>query len=182
MFASKFLEGDSATAARLSNSRILGGASHQVHHRTITMVEDFDVVHNILYYIYTNRITFSNVKTEESDLTESSKPRVCDAEEIYALAHRLELEGLQSKALHFLKSTCDVENIIARVFSQFASLYEEVGKIYEEYFRENWEKIRKTMEFREYFSVLEDTGDLPELRRVLARFRELMNESMFVKK
>ena len=135
------------------------------------MEDDFDVVHNVLYYIYTNSITLSTVTSEDPS---AGMPRRCDAEDIYAVAHRLELENLQIKALRFLKSTCNVRNITARVLSEFAMLYEDVGKIYNDYFIQHWGKIRETTEFNRYFSVVEEKEDLKEIRRVYRRFRGLM--------
>lgn len=142
------------------------------------MEDDYDVVHNVLYYIYTNKITFSTVSSEDSS-NKPDMPRNCDAEDIYALAHRLELENLQTKALRFLKSTCNVRNITTRVLSTFAMVYEDVGKAYEDYFKEHLGEVRGTTKFREYFSAVEETGDLTEIRRVHKRFRELMEESNF---
>ena len=147
------------------------------------MVEDFDIVHNILYYLYASRITFSTstIGPEESS-SESSTPRVCDAEDIYALAHRLELEALQSKALRFLKSTCNERNITSRVLSEFASIYEEVGGVYESFFKENWREVRLTVEYREFFSTVEEIEDLKEIRRIYRKLREVMEEAVFMTK
>ena len=176
MFASSFSEGDSTVAAKSASSQVSDDTLNQIPRRRILMEDDFDVVHNVLYYIYTNRITFS---TSEDLSSKPAMPRNCDAEEIYALAHRLELENLQTKTLRFLKSTCNVRNITTRVLSKFAMLYEDVGKAYEDYFKEHWRQIRGTTKFREYFSAVEEKGDLTEIRRVHKRFRELMEESNF---
>lgn len=174
VFASSFQEGDLTTAGRISGSPDLDDAVIQVHRRRVVMVEDFDVVHNVLYYMYTNSITFSTTSSQDSDKNENGEPSVGDTEAIYALAHRLDLESLQSKALRFLEMTCTVRNITDRVFGEFASLYEEVGEIYEKYFKKHWVEVRETQEFGEYFSMMEEKEDFAELRRVFRKFRELM--------
>ena len=69
----------------------------------------------------------------------------------------------------------------SRVLSNFASLYEEVGKVYETFFTGNWEDIRLTVEYREFFSAVEEKENLTETRRVYKRFREIMEKSTFVK-
>ena len=143
--------------------------------RRISMVESFDVVHNILYYIYTHHITFSTVVREE----EAETPKICDAEDIYGLAHRLDLDSLKSKALRFLKQTCNCKNITERVFSKFATCYEEANEVYSEFFQNHWPDVRTTSEFTKYFEDLEEEGDLTEAHRVLRRFRELMTGATF---
>jgi len=143
--------------------------------RRITMEEDFDVVRNILYFIYTNRVTFSTLNIEENDGT----PKVCDADDIYGSAHRLDLEDLKVKSLRFLKQTCNRMNITERVFSKFSLLYVEIDKIYSEFFQNHWPEIRETSEFAEYFEHLEVGSDLEETRRIFRRFRELMTRANF---
>jgi hypothetical protein len=69
VFASAFLEGDSTIASistlESENPRVsLGQDGTALHRRIITMTDDFDVVHNVVHYIYTNRITFSTVASE----------------------------------------------------------------------------------------------------------------------
>ena len=181
VFASSFSEGDSTVTSINERSQISEDPLNQITRRRIPMEDDFDVVHNVLYYMYTNGITFSNVTSENSS-SKPGLPRICDAEDIYALAHRLELKNLQNKTHRFLKSTCNVRNITARVFSEFAELYEDVGETYESYFKDHWEDIRGTTEFNKYFSVVEEKEDLTEIRRVYGRFRELMEESSFANK
>jgi hypothetical protein len=180
VFASFFSEGDSAAANQFPSSQESLG-SLQNPRRKIIMIENFDVVHNILYYLYASRITFSTstINSEESS-RESCTPQVCDAEDIYALAHRLELEALQSKALRFLKSTCNVRNITSRLLSEFASIYDEIGQIYGSFFKENWTEVRSTVEYKDFFSVVEEMEDLKEIQRIHGKFREVMEEAVFV--
>jgi hypothetical protein len=180
VFASAFLEGDStiATISKLESEspRVsLGEDGTSLHRRIIAMTEDFDVVHNVLYYVYTNRITFSTVASDEPQ-SDANQPNVCDAEDIFALAHRLDLEDLKKKALEFLGRSCTLRNITSRVFGQSASLYDEVGKVYEDYFKGNWAMIRDSAEFKNYIPLLEES-DPAEITRIFRRFRELFQNA-----
>jgi hypothetical protein len=170
VFESGFSEGDLAVAA--SAARI----DQYFPRRQITMDDDCDVVHNVLYYLYTNTVRFSTATITETDNT-PSLPALCNAEDIYALAHRLDLADLQSKALHFLKLTCTIRNITERDLSSFAALYEQVGAVYDEYFKANWQEVQKTDEFEKYFVELEHEGDNKETFRVFKKFRELFKEA-----
>src|SRR5271170_207203 len=89
-------------------------------HRKIVVEEDFDLVHNVLFYIHTNKIRFSTNLGEEPDVFNSNDPKICEAEDIYALSHRWELKDLQAKALKFLKFSCNPRNIASRIFGKYA--------------------------------------------------------------
>jgi hypothetical protein len=183
VFASAFLEGDSTIAAisklKSGNPDVsLGQYGTSLQRRIITMTEDFDVVHNVLYYIYTNCITFSIVASDEPQ-PEGNQPNICDAEDIFMLAHRLDLEGLKKKALKFLGRSCTPRNITSRVFSQFASLYDEVDSVYEDYFKDNWAIIQNSAEFKKDFSLIEEKSDPTEIIRIFGRFRELFQRALF---
>jgi hypothetical protein len=169
VFSSAFLEGDSTAIANSPVS--LGQNGSLLHRRTVTMTEDFDVVHNVLDYIYTNRITFSTTASQEPE-SKGNQPNVSDAQDIFALAHRLDLEDLKRKALKFLEGSCTLRNITSRVFSQPASLYDEVGKVYDEYFTRNWATIQNSAEFKENMSLIEES-EPTEILRVFRRFREI---------
>jgi hypothetical protein len=140
------------------------------------MDDDCNVVHNVLYYLYTNTICFSTILEPQ---VLPPRPQLCDTEDIYALAHRLDLNDLQSKALHFLKLTCTIRNITERALSSFAALYEQVGAVYDEYFKANWHEVQKTDEFEKYFEELADEGDAKETSRVFNKFRELFKGAAF---
>lgn len=184
VFASSFAEGDSATETHSKpfsldsdHSTCLNECTIS-HQRIIRMTDDFDVVHNILYYIYTNRITFSNVPSEQPQ-NSNEEPKICDAERIYELAHRLCLESLQSKALGFLQRSCNIRNITSRVFGEFASVYAEAGKIYDDYFRKHWEQVRETGEFKQHFSEMEQQYESKEINQIFTKFRQLMYDANF---
>jgi len=197
VFGSAFAEGD-AWAASGSNdtdaSNVpLGPRNRVVRQRVITMEEDFDVVHNILYYIYTNRIILSTIvpipkdsdplneftitpRCSDTKVRPKVQPRVIDTEDIFALAHRLDLVDLQNLALGFLGKTCTLENITARVFSHFAAKYDEVAQVYDAYFREAWSSIvlLYSKEFKEYFAMMEEENNSEEILRIFGKFRELV--------
>jgi hypothetical protein len=179
VFASGFKESDSTIASQNSNDSFSQiDNPPPLRRRRISMVEDFDIVHSILYYIYTNRVTFSTIKPDDSQ-EEGRLPRICPTEDIYALAHRFDLDSLQAKALGFLEKTCTLGNATQRTFSKFASLYDEVGEVYNDYFMAKWKNIRKTPSFEEYFSTLEDEEDHEETARVFKAFRMLMKRAEF---
>jgi hypothetical protein len=172
VFSSAFLEGDSTVADSLVS---LGQNGTSLHRRTITMTEDFDVVHNVLYYIYTNRITFSTIASPEPQ-SKGGQPNVCDGEEVFALAHRLDLEDLKKKALEFLGRSCTLRNITSRVFNQSACLYDEVAKVYDEYFKRNWATIRNSAEFKNHMSLMEES-DPAEMLRIFKRYHEIFQNA-----
>jgi hypothetical protein len=169
VFESGFAEGDLAMAASTAPM------DRYFPRREITMDDDYDVVHNVLYYLYTNTIRFST----ESQNTPGPLPPLCDAEDVYALAHRLDLADLKSKTLHFMKLSCTKRNITERSLSSFAALYDQVGAIYDEYFKANWQEVFKTDEFEKYFEELADEGDAKETSRVFKKFRELFKGAAF---
>jgi len=172
VFESAFSEGDLAVEA----SAVQASDQTTSPRRHIMVDDDFDVVHNILYYLYTDSVAFD---TNLDPSRASHLPRICDAEDIYALAHRLDLADLQSKALHFLKLTCTPRNISERVLSPFATVYDQVGVVYDEYFRENWQIVRKTVEFKKCFRDVADGKDFDEISRVFKKFCELFEEAIF---
>lgn len=166
--------------SHMSDSQESTESQQILRRRIIDMTDDFDIVHNVLYYMYTNCITFSTVNEDDLSPNESVVPRICAAEDIFAIAHRLSIKSLQIKALHFLEATCNVRNITCRVLSDFASLYEELWEVYKAYFKENWAEIRCTAEFREYFSTVDEIEDASQIRRIFKAFRELMVGSEFI--
>jgi hypothetical protein len=169
VFSSSFSEGDHnyVTVHNPNAKEDTRPARRRIH-----ALETYDVMHNMLYYLYCNRVTFSTVLEEVDD----TSPRACDVEDLYALAHRLDVEKLRLKALGFLEKTCTLKNISSRVFSKFASLYPEVDTVYSRFFRRNWEEIRKREEHAEYFEEVDKGCDWAETSRVFKRFRELVRD------
>lgn len=182
MFESGFTEGTGSTRKSTANSNIPGKSrpmktrlnSSTDRKRYVVIEDDYDLFHNVLYYIYTNRITFSTDLTVEP--VNSTTPRLCETEDIYGIADRMFLDDLKLKAHNFIELTCTVENITQRLFSSFAYLHKDIGNMYALYFRKHFEDIEKNMEYRQFFEELEAEGDLGEIARVFSRYREVMGE------
>lgn len=138
--------------------------------------DDFELLHNILYYLYTDHITFG---IEADSIPSPCLPKICEVEDIYMAADRMFLEELKQKALHFLKLSCTPGNITSRVMSKFAELHGEIATMYGEYFRKNWDRIKGTIEFNQFFKTLNDK-DLNEILRVYTKFQELMKDAVFI--
>jgi hypothetical protein len=137
--------------------------------------EEFNLLHTILYYLYTGHIIFcSNSETTLSP----ELPKPCAIEDIYMAADRMLLGELKEKALGFLKLSCTPENIGPRVLSKFSELHENVASIYADYFRRNWDRIKGTKEFNKVFTDM--NGDLNEVLRINNKFRELMKDAVFL--
>ena len=139
--------------------------------------EPFDLLHNILYYLYTDRITFSTNLNSCTSLP-STLPKLCSAEAIYIAADRMFLTDLKEKALNFLKLSCTTENITARVLGSFADVYTDVGIIYTDYFRRHWNSVRESEWFEKTFEEFEEGSDEKELAE--KKFRKLMRGAVFV--
>jgi hypothetical protein len=122
----------------------------------ITEHVDPDVYHNILYYLYTFRVTFTTDLSVEC--AEPSTPKLCSAEDIYALADKMLLQSLKDKALDFLKETCTVENIISRLFSKFARSHADVEAVYMAYFMSQWAEVKNHPSYTEYKKQLEEAS------------------------
>jgi hypothetical protein len=162
VFESLFAEGDSNNARPSRDDSL---------HRTCIQVEDdFDLLHNILYYLHTNIISFGTHLFDE----QASLPKLCAAEDIYAMADRLLLDDLKKKAFDFLELTCTVENITARLFGRFAMLYKEVGNMYAEYYHKNWNQVKHGPMHKAFFEKRGSEGDATEIIEVFRRYREVM--------
>ena len=183
VFSSSFIEGDK----HLELKALSDLGSYQK--RQIIIQDDFDLLHNILYFIYTDRVRFS-ASSDPPNRSSSSTilPNISPVEHIYMAADRMLLSSLRTKALDFLSLTNTINNITSRIMSPFADLYAEVSDMYTEYFRERWEEIKKTDEFNSYFIEMEerarekdDPEGVEEILRVNERFRELMKDATFKK-
>jgi hypothetical protein len=84
VFNSAFQEGDIAvTTTNVANISATPLGRH------IRVKDDYNLLHSVLYYIYSDCISFS---------TEPSRPdNFCNAEEIYSIADRLLLDDLKEK-------------------------------------------------------------------------------------
>jgi len=167
VFNSSFSEGKLGVH---SDSGLTNGDSKiiQMPRRLVKIPDDYDLFHIILFYLYTDRICF----TTTSDTTKFDIPTTINTEGIYAIAHRLMLDSLTVKALHFLQASCTLQNITARAFGKFGATHEVVGEMYDNYFMKNWDEIVETNEFEEFF--LEMEKDPEEYIRVNTKLREMI--------
>ena len=89
---------------------------------TLPGIEPFEVLHPLLYYLYTDRTCFTTTPIEEGKSFYGVPP--FDAEEAYRVGDILGLAELKEKALNFLVTTSDGSNIVSRVFGDYALKYE----------------------------------------------------------
>lgn len=169
VFESGFREGDSTQRSGVSNS-LQESVASQCSRHVIDSIENFELLHSLLYYIYTDRVCFSTDSTVEQSL----QIPVCDAEDVFAIAHRLGLEKVREKALAFLTETCDVTNIISRVFGEFALVFEDVSREYEKLFYLYWEEVKEAKEWKDFIVALESEEDDERRIAVTKRCLELM--------
>jgi len=156
VFASSFSEGAYSLAT----------GETCTHKRVISTDIDFDTLHNILHYLYTNQIYFHSKPGKQ----QSTGPTTVDAQRIYEAADRLLLTDLKFKAEDFLNHTCDIQNITPRMFSEFAARHEDLNISYRYFFRTHLSSIIATPKFDEFFDNLED----PDAHKVNAKFRKLV--------
>ena len=165
MFQSSFKEGDEFAANQEADTPLL-------YRRQINMKEDFDVVHNTIYFLYTGEITFS-LGPNANFSAESKQPQYCDAVDIYELARRLELQDLAGKALEFLKLSCDTTNVVELYLSLPASIHDDLDDIYSRFLQKHSREIRPTIKPDELVNGLEKE-DKCEVSRVFRRFVKLI--------
>jgi hypothetical protein len=160
VFRSNFLEGQNSTAN-----------GHPVI-QTLPSHEPFEVLHPILYYLYTDRICFTTLPIEEAKPLHQVPS--CNAEDAYRIGDLYDLEPLKKKALGFLVDTADMTNIISQIFGEYALKYQEIGQGYEKVFYKYWNDIRNTGVLSQYFRDLEDEEDGERKRQVIRRCMKLM--------
>lgn len=128
----------------------------------------------LLFYLYTDTIVFT------SSISSSTDPgnvfSTADAENLYAIAHRLLLDSLCKKVQHYLNSTCTLENISARLFGRFAATYPEMEKAYDRYFLRNWDQVMLGSGLELYFKDLEE--DPAEYIRASIKLRSLIRKKL----
>jgi len=141
----------------------------------LTVIDDYDSFHNVLYYIYTEHISFSTNLSFDHGVPR--KPRFCAAEDIYVIADRLLLDDLNEKTLRFLYFSRTLEDITSHLFSPFALLHKPVGDKYAFMFKRHWNGVKKTMAYRQFVENME--RDMYYVRRVNKRLLDLMDDTKF---
>ena len=143
---------------------------NQCPRRVIKSPEQFELLHAILYYLYTDKILIG----AGEKAAEALAMPTCDAEGLYVVAHRMDIPKLWEKALAFLIETCNIDNVVPRVFGEFGLKYDEVRQAYTKVFHSYWPKLKKSKEFEEYFEAMEEEEENGRGVLVNRRFRELM--------
>jgi hypothetical protein len=166
VFESRFAEGDGGRIQCNCDPR----AIQYISARTIESIEDFELLHSVVYYLYTDKVCFTTavVGEEQGEIPE------CDAEAAYAIADRFQLEGLKAKARAFLLDTCCIINIVPRILGEFAFEYEELGRSYENIFFRLWDQVRDTDKLSKFLLSLEESDDRGKASRANQRVWELM--------
>jgi hypothetical protein len=90
VFASRFSEGDTIAALRPD--------ANEFSRRIIQTEEDFEILHTLIYYLYTEKVY---LRTDDTLVGPSNVPSYCAAEETFAIAHRYQIAQLEQKALIF---------------------------------------------------------------------------------
>jgi hypothetical protein len=144
--------------------------------RRVEVEDTFDLIHNILYYLHTDQIAFC---TDLTYIDDTCLPKLCTAEDIYAISDRLLLDDLKGNALDFLRATCTIDNITARTMSEFAMTYKEVGTMYANYYQTNWKKVRLSKAHADFFAEMEEVEDTSEHIKSMQRYRQVMEDAMW---
>jgi len=165
VFTSGFIEGQ--LSAR--------DETHSDDRQVITIPEDFDVFHNILYYLYTGIIVFDT--SPESFEPSDKAPRAVDVHAIYSAADRFLLTDLRERAFDFLRNTCTVENITRRVFGDCASIHDEVTRFYNSFFIQHLGSVVATFDYKNFFQEVEGWS-AKRRAEVNTKFRELAEDRL----
>jgi hypothetical protein len=135
------------------------------------MNDDFDMFHNILYYIYYDYISFS--KPGLTDCKSSDTPKVCDVVDLYTIAHRLMLDNLQRKATEFVRANWSFNMFLLYIigFERSQDTNTAAQELFESYCSTNWNHIKVSESFR---SLLEKDEDDEELTYFTQWFGKMM--------
>jgi hypothetical protein len=138
-------------------------------HRVIRVTEDFDVLHAILYYLYTGRITFDT----EINAPSTIGPKIIDSTVIYVQADRLLLGDLKKIAFDFFKSALGVDNVTAYTFNEDLCLHKEIESYCSEFFANHLEQVVESDEYIKFFAELEECS-IERRAWVDSKFRKLV--------
>jgi hypothetical protein len=140
--------------------------------KAIMSHEDFGTLHTLFHFIYTQNVFFT---TDDGMKPPDGMPCYLSAEQIYAVADRIDLPVLKGYALDFLSYSCDTNNIIPRIFDEFTLLHDEIEDKYKSFFLEKWNVIWEESKLDEYFEKIEKE-DPARIPKILTRFCTLMKQ------
>jgi hypothetical protein len=146
----------------------------------------FTDYHNILYYIYTGSLNLRFPSANTKDLRPMSAgtvyggagfPRPANVNEIYRLAGMMNLTELQTRAYHYLMSTCSVDNIFDRLFDPYCkhSTHAPVRSVYQHFLARNWDKVRSSGQWGNLLRRYRSTQRDDEAEYLLEAMCEILN-------
>lgn len=114
---------------------------------------DFVTLHNILYYLYTK---CANLRLGRNEYPPNKKthppgyPDRPDPFELYKSAKKYLLTSLSDYCFKYLKATLTDGNVVERLFRQDCQIRnrEELRDLYLEYLMTNYDKVKKTEDWR----------------------------------
>jgi hypothetical protein len=135
--------------------------------QTLQGHEPFEILHPILYYLYSDRLCSTIGPINETSPRRQVPP--FDAQEAYRVGDILGLPELKKQALGFLVNITNGDNILARIFEEFALRYDEVGQGYERVFYKHWKDIRCSGRLTKYFKTIHEELSEERIKEVTMR-------------
>ncbi|PCH43145.1 hypothetical protein WOLCODRAFT_144398 [Wolfiporia cocos MD-104 SS10] len=131
----------------------------------------------LLFYLHSGTITFAPLTSggacvrrafiKNHKRTRPHLPAPCSCKSMYRLANELRLHRLKKLAMDHLRSQLSRRTILAEIFSQFTSRFEEVKNIELEVLRSHWSELVGTPGLREMLARVV-RGDYPHAKEVMA--------------
>jgi len=160
----------------------------------------FTDYHNILYYIYTGTLNLrfntqlpykEGMYNDPTGRPISSRdsgvgygwevihnfPRQANPNEIYRLSGIMGLSELQTRAYHYLMSTCSVDNIFDRLFDPYckSATHAPVRGVYRDFLARNWNDIRSSGQWATLLRRYRATQRDDEAEYLLEAICEILN-------
>jgi hypothetical protein len=143
---------------------------------------------NILHYMYTGSLNLCyplNLPEGQTRPLSSagniynwdSFPRAANANEIYRLAGMMGLPELQTRAYHYLMSTCSVDNVFDRLFDPYCQApgHAPVQAVYQQFLARNWENVRSSGQWSGLLKRYRRTQREDEAQYLLEAICEILN-------
>jgi hypothetical protein len=181
VFQSGFSEGKTINSNSATSEGCEEHAGFLERRRIIKVVDDYDTLHNILYFLYTGIIVFDTDpnNSQYTRFPRAKTPcRTMDVEMLHSAADRFLLTDLKKMTSDFLKSTCTLENITSRVFGESAGLFPDLDQSYSAYFKANLAEVMETKDFKIFFDELENSSDISLRKKINSTFRALVHDQL----
>ncbi|GAA5892074.1 hypothetical protein JCM6882_005688 [Rhodosporidiobolus microsporus] len=168
-----------------------------VPYRQITITQTaFATYHAVLIYLQTGFIHFGPLSSSfpslnspspkfrsradflsESLADKLSLPLPVSPKSIYRLAHLLQLDDLQERALDSVRSSLSAANAAAELFSPTAIAYDELRKVILEFVKENWKEVRGSEGWKLKIAAIKATEASLQEAAVLAEVIEAVADA-----